>query len=183
MAPAIEWTTESGLIKRIPIAPKTTTHFGRAPANDFVMLHPSVSRKHATLTLDDDGAAYLTDLASAHGTFFSSYRLPPNLPMRLIDDVPIRLGAAPDVLLPRGMAPSTGAASAAEARQPEAPAAEPRRESAAHAAGAALLAGTSLPRSADVREMAAREREDKQLRASVPLAFGKQSDGCGKYAV
>lgn len=41
---------------------------GRRPDNDIVVDHESVSRRHAELTLTDDGRCYLTDCASSGGT-------------------------------------------------------------------------------------------------------------------
>jgi len=42
--------------------------FGRSPACDVPLEHPSISRQHAALGVDERGGVTLTDLGSAHGT-------------------------------------------------------------------------------------------------------------------
>lgn len=51
-----------------PIGPHQRVTFGRSPDCDVVLEHLSISRQHATLTVDGGGGVLLTDLGSAHGT-------------------------------------------------------------------------------------------------------------------
>jgi len=47
---------------------KHTVAIGRLPECDIVITDPGVSRRHATITLDDGGEYVLTDLGSTNGT-------------------------------------------------------------------------------------------------------------------
>lgn len=58
------------------------------PLCDLVLAHPSISRMHAALQFDAQGALFVRDLESTHGTFLNKKRLPANDFVRLhIGDV------------------------------------------------------------------------------------------------
>jgi len=48
-----------------------TVRIGRGQDSDVVLSHPSVSRRHAELTLNPNGAIQIRDLNSTGGTFVS----------------------------------------------------------------------------------------------------------------
>lgn len=62
----------------LPIDPKKScVVVGRMePLCDLVLAHPSISRVHAALQFDAQGALFLRDLESTHGTFLNKKRLP-----------------------------------------------------------------------------------------------------------
>ena len=61
-----------------PTAEKDHYTFGRSPACDFLLEHPSASRLHAVLQFRGaDAAAFLYDAGSAHGTLLNKRRLKP----------------------------------------------------------------------------------------------------------
>ncbi len=58
--------------------------FGRSPASDVVLEHPSSSRLHAVLQYRGaDGQAFLYDAGSAHGTFLNKKQIGPKTPVPL----------------------------------------------------------------------------------------------------
>ena len=66
------------IIETCPTAGKDHYTFGRSPACDFLLEHPSASRLHAVLQFrGGDGAAFLYDAGSAHGTFLNKRKLKP----------------------------------------------------------------------------------------------------------
>jgi putative peptide zinc metalloprotease protein len=62
---------------------------GRAPASDLVLDDPSVSRAHAEIVVDEDGAV-LKDVGSSYGTFVDGREL--SGPVALSDGMHIELG-------------------------------------------------------------------------------------------
>ncbi|MCH9688429.1 MAG: FHA domain-containing protein [Deltaproteobacteria bacterium] len=70
---------------------------GRAPQCDLTVDDPSLSRRHAVLELDDQGAR-VTDLGSSNGTSLAGTRLPPNEPRPVALDELIEIGATVMVL-------------------------------------------------------------------------------------
>jgi putative peptide zinc metalloprotease protein len=62
---------------------------GRAPACDLVLDDPSVSRAHAEIILDEDGAV-LQDVGSSYGTFIDGRRI--SVPIALSHGMRIELG-------------------------------------------------------------------------------------------
>ena len=66
--------------------------------------YDNVSRKHATVVVDDGGRATIRDEGSTNGTFVNGERVMPYTEVRLVDGDQIRLAAdvTGDVSLPRG---------------------------------------------------------------------------------
>lgn len=65
---------------------------GRGRENDLVLPFESVSRLHAFLRFDRDGAWTLEDAGSTNGTFVRSRRLKPGSQEPLDDTAPLRFG-------------------------------------------------------------------------------------------
>ncbi|SEG04952.1 FHA domain-containing protein [Actinacidiphila yanglinensis] len=63
------------------------------PAVAFLAAHDNLSRLHATVTVEADGSASITDEGSMNGTFLHGYRLPPHEPATLHPGDAIRLAA------------------------------------------------------------------------------------------
>ena len=85
----------------------TSVLLGRDPGESLVAAafsgFESVSRRHATVTVDDAGHATIRDEHSTNGTFVNGDRVLPGTTVRLVDGDTVRLGgdAAGEVLLPR----------------------------------------------------------------------------------
>jgi pSer/pThr/pTyr-binding forkhead associated (FHA) protein len=85
----------------------TSLLLGRDPAESLVAAafsgFENVSRRHATVTVDDHGHATIRDEHSTNGTFVNGDRVLPGTAVRLADGDTVRLGgdATGDVLLPR----------------------------------------------------------------------------------
>jgi DNA-directed RNA polymerase subunit RPC12/RpoP len=85
----------------------TTLLLGRDPAQSLVAAafarFDNVSRRHATVTVDDSGRATIRDEGSTNGTFVNEERLPSGAEVRLVDADRVRLGAdvTGEVYLPR----------------------------------------------------------------------------------
>ncbi|HEX5617305.1 MAG TPA: FHA domain-containing protein [Solirubrobacteraceae bacterium] len=73
---------------RVPLAGAMTV--GRSPACTVVLDDPTVSRRHARISLGDDGEPLLEDPGSSFGTFVDGARV--TGPTRLRDGARIRLG-------------------------------------------------------------------------------------------
>jgi pSer/pThr/pTyr-binding forkhead associated (FHA) protein len=88
----------------------TSLLLGRDPAESLVAAafarYENVSRRHATVTMDDSGHASIRDENSTNGTFVNGDRVLPGVAVRLADGDVVRLAAdvAADVLLPRQLA-------------------------------------------------------------------------------
>lgn len=79
-----------GNTQQYPVS-KTILSVGRAPGNDLVINHPSVSGRHLTLDLTP-GRFMVTDLGSTNGTMLNGHRIQANAPQALnIADV-LRIG-------------------------------------------------------------------------------------------
>jgi hypothetical protein len=85
----------------------TSLLLGRDPAESLVAAafarFENVSRRHATVTVDDAGHASIRDEHSTNGTFVNGDRVLPGTAVRLADGDTVRLGAdvTGEVLLPR----------------------------------------------------------------------------------
>jgi FHA domain len=85
----------------------TSLLLGRDPAESLVAAafarFENVSRRHATITVDDAGHASIRDEHSTNGTFVNGDRVLPGTAVRLADGDTVRLGAdvTGEVLLPR----------------------------------------------------------------------------------
>jgi hypothetical protein len=85
----------------------TSLLLGRDPEESLVAAafsrFDNVSRRHATVTVDDAGRATIRDEHSTNGTFVNGDRVLPGTAVRLADGDTVRLGgdAAAEVLLPR----------------------------------------------------------------------------------
>ncbi len=86
----------------------TSVILGRDPAQSLVAAafgqYDNVSRRHATVMVDDVGRAAIRDEGSTNGTFVNGERVRPGDEVRLVDGDQIRLAAdvTGDVSLPRG---------------------------------------------------------------------------------
>jgi len=85
----------------------TTVLLGRDPAESLVAAafaqYENVSRRHATVTVDDAGHASIRDESSTNGTFVNGDRVLPGVSVRLADGDIVRLAAdvSAEVVLPR----------------------------------------------------------------------------------
>jgi hypothetical protein len=85
----------------------TSLLLGRDPAESLVAAafagYENVSRRHATVTMDDAGHASIRDEHSTNGTFVNGDRVLPGVAVRLADGDVVRLAAdvAAEVVLPR----------------------------------------------------------------------------------
>jgi pSer/pThr/pTyr-binding forkhead associated (FHA) protein len=85
----------------------TTLLLGRDPAESLVAAafsdYENVSRRHATVTVDDGGHATIRDENSTNGTFVNGDRVLPGIAVRLADGDIVRLAAdvTAEVNLPR----------------------------------------------------------------------------------
>lgn len=75
----------------------TSVLLGRDPAESLVAAAfeqcENVSRRHALITVDDDGRATIRDEHSTNGTFVNNDRLLPGTDVRLVDGDIVRLAA------------------------------------------------------------------------------------------
>jgi pSer/pThr/pTyr-binding forkhead associated (FHA) protein len=91
----------------VEIPAGTSLLLGRDPAESLVAAafsqFENVSRRHATVSVDDAGHATIRDEHSTNGTFVNGDRVLPGTTVRLADGDTVRLGAdvSADVLLPR----------------------------------------------------------------------------------
>jgi pSer/pThr/pTyr-binding forkhead associated (FHA) protein len=85
----------------------TSLLLGRDPAESLVAAafsgFENVSRRHATVTMDDSGHATIRDEQSTNGTYVNGDRVLPGVAVRLADGDVVRLAAdvTAEVLLPR----------------------------------------------------------------------------------
>ncbi|MGO9162641.1 MAG: FHA domain-containing protein [Streptosporangiaceae bacterium] len=85
----------------------TSLLLGRDPAESLVAAafagHENVSRRHATVMMDDAGHASIRDENSTNGTFVNGDRVLPGIAVRLADGDLVRLAGdvTAEVLLPR----------------------------------------------------------------------------------
>ena len=92
----------------VDIPAGTSVLLGRDPAESLVAAafaqFDNVSRRHATVQVDDYGHATIRDEDSTNGTFVNDDRVLPGVDVRLVDGDRVRLAAdvAGDVSLPQG---------------------------------------------------------------------------------
>ncbi|KAJ9683020.1 hypothetical protein PVL29_018849 [Vitis rotundifolia] len=67
----LEVLKDGSIIDQLDVYEKGAYMFGRVDICDFVLEHPTISRFHAVLQFKRNGAAYLYDLGSTHGTFLN----------------------------------------------------------------------------------------------------------------
>ncbi len=85
----------------------TSMMLGRDPAESLVAAafaqYENVSRRHATVAVDDAGHASIRDENSTNGTFVNGDRVLPGISVRLADGDMVRLAAdvSAEVVLPR----------------------------------------------------------------------------------
>jgi pSer/pThr/pTyr-binding forkhead associated (FHA) protein len=85
----------------------TTLLLGRDPSESLVAAafadYENVSRRHATIMMDDGGHASIRDEDSTNGTFVNGDRVLPGIAVRLADGDIVRLAAdvTAEVMLPR----------------------------------------------------------------------------------
>ena len=191
---AIDIFKEGRVLTSVSLAPpKREWTVGRSLDSDICINHPSVSRVHCRIS-EDDGAYFISDCASVHGTRMNQQPLPPNLQMRLFDGLTIELGSSSRSLVPRGTVASVVAAvhtaaqqaAAAEKRRQEAEDDEDADEAVGEAAGGAVGGGAGGAVGAGVgrgvgregpgidSQIHAQQLEDEQMRAHLPSTFGKQ---------
>jgi pSer/pThr/pTyr-binding forkhead associated (FHA) protein len=91
----------------VEIPAGTSLLLGRDPAQSLVAAafahFDNVSRRHATVTVDDSGRATIRDEGSTNGTFVNDERAIPGTEVRLVDGDRLRFGAdvTGEVYLPR----------------------------------------------------------------------------------
>jgi pSer/pThr/pTyr-binding forkhead associated (FHA) protein len=91
----------------VEIPAGTSLLLGRDPAESLVAAafsrYENVSRRHATVRVDDEGHASILDEHSTNGTFVNGDRVLPGVAVRLADGDVVRLAAdvTAEVLLPR----------------------------------------------------------------------------------
>lgn len=71
-----------------------TTSLGRSIENTHSFQDATISRRHAALTHDAEGRAWLVDLGSSNGTFINGKRLIPHQPSRLEPGGRLQLGGS-----------------------------------------------------------------------------------------
>jgi len=92
----------------VDIPAGTSVLLGRDPAESLVAAafahFDNVSRRHATILVDDSGHASIRDENSTNGTFVNDDRVLPGAEVRLVDGDRVRLAAdvTGDVSLPEG---------------------------------------------------------------------------------
>lgn len=70
---------------------KSMVTIGRAPENDLVINHPSVSRQHARIRVEAD-QVWVEDLGSSNGTFLNNQRLIKAQPAQVTSGLDLRFG-------------------------------------------------------------------------------------------
>jgi diguanylate cyclase (GGDEF)-like protein len=73
---------------------QSTSSLGRGPDCTFQIHENSVSRRHALLSTDASGFAWITDMGSTNGTLVDGQRIPAQTPWRIRDGSRIQLGSS-----------------------------------------------------------------------------------------
>lgn len=66
---------------------------GRSPACDVQLMHATSSRRHAMIFHHSNGACYIVDCGSAHGTYINGVRVPPPTEGGVVVPQKVRRGA------------------------------------------------------------------------------------------
>ena len=74
---------------------------GRSGGNTFQLIDATVSRRHASFSMDSTCCVSLTDEGSSNGTFLNGQRMPAKRPTRLKDGDRIHLGTIVELKLVR----------------------------------------------------------------------------------
>ena len=82
---------KKGLVGERAFPVETRVTIGRTPENDIHLPHPSVSRRHALIDVED-GKAVVEDLGSLNGTYLNAVRVDKAL---LSSGDTLRLGKRP----------------------------------------------------------------------------------------
>eukprot|EP00756_Hemistasia_phaeocysticola_P044070 Hpha_TRINITY_DN17651_c0_g1::TRINITY_DN17651_c0_g1_i1::g.158825::m.158825 len=89
----LEIVKEGVVVQEVDLTTQEYFLVGRDPRSDIRLEHPSISRQHAVIQLRGNGAVYLYDLGSAHGTFWNKdSRLKPQAYVPLREGDMIRFG-------------------------------------------------------------------------------------------
>ena len=74
----LETMKNGQIIDTFSLAEKSCFKFGRSPACDVVLEHPSSSRLHAVIQFrEENGLPYLYDAASVHGVLINKRKIKP----------------------------------------------------------------------------------------------------------
>jgi diguanylate cyclase (GGDEF)-like protein len=73
---------------------KGTSGLGRSVENAFQLHEDTVSRRHATVSIDANGTAWLKDAGSTNGTYLNGLRVAANRSVRVADGARIQLGSS-----------------------------------------------------------------------------------------
>ena len=71
-----------------------SSSLGRSTENTFQLHDSTVSRRHAVISIDAAGTAWLTDLGSTNGTFVNGRRIAMQTPVQVGDGSRIQLGSS-----------------------------------------------------------------------------------------
>lgn len=77
----------------LPLA-QSASSLGRAAENTFPLADNTVSRRHAVVSIDAAGDAWITDLGSSNGTFVDGKQVPVHTPTPVKDGSRIQIGAS-----------------------------------------------------------------------------------------
>jgi pSer/pThr/pTyr-binding forkhead associated (FHA) protein len=170
LTPAVEHM-QNGLMKeRLQLAAGSLEWLiGRSQECNLTINHPTISRKHARVHLED-GAYYITDLGSVHGTRVAGQPLQPKQPTRLFDGLQITLGDHKGELVPSNMMAAVMAAMRVAQEQQ---AAKERRKQDLEDADDDDSVPVPAPTSGGA---AAALDEDDEMRAMFPSNFGGKQE-------
>jgi hypothetical protein len=103
----LQLVVPGGAVREIPIEMPSLL-VGRAQENHVVIDHPSVSRRHARLSIDS-GRLMVEDFGSTGGTFVGGQQIEPNSPHLVEDGQSLRFGSVEGIFIPEGRAaPAAG---------------------------------------------------------------------------
>lgn len=72
---------------------QSASSLGRSAENTFQLADGTVSRRHAIVSIDPAGDAWVTDLGSSNGTFVDGKRIPAHAPFPVKDGSRVQIGA------------------------------------------------------------------------------------------